>query len=211
MSRRSSFGRTLKKPFAAAMVQSSLERGYKLMSYRVTAPACRILLVLLLIGMTAAAQIEFSRPKPAKPLPNPSIINSPRDDALSLTKQMLETREIPLDKEDCNSNTGECTLLTKPVVFIKGIATKSQLEHYCEMPAVEVRNWARARYVLRFQISPATPKTSQVGVYAKFEGMLNSISGSEWAPLTSKGELEDLMLRCIRDRAQGGDCKDIFR
>jgi hypothetical protein len=171
----------------------------------------RVFLVLMVSGMTALAQIQFSKPKPVKPLPNPSIINSQRDEVLSITKQMLETREIPLDKEDCNSTTGECTLLSKPVIFIKGIATKSQLEHYCEMPAVEVRNWARGRYQLRFQITPATPKTSQVGVYAKFEGMMNGVTGSEWVPLTSKGELEDLMLRCIQDRVQGGDCKDIFR
>ena len=181
------------------------------MSYRVTARASRVLLALLLTAMTSLAQLEFKRPKPAKPLPNPSIINAARDDLLSLIKQMLETREISLDKEDCGSTTGECTLISKPVVFIKGIATKSQLEHYCEMPAVEVRNWARARYVLRFQITPATPKTSQVGVYARFEGMINAVTGSEWVALTSKGELEDLMLRCIQDRAQGGDCKDIFR
>ena len=69
-----------------------------------------------------------------------------------------------------------------------------------EMPSVEVRNWERARYILRFQITPATPKTSQVGVYAKFEGMLNGPTGTEWIALTSKGELEDLMLRCIQDR-----------
>ena len=181
------------------------------MSDRVTAHTSRVLITLLLTAITAAAQLEFNRPKRAKPLPNPSIINSTRDEVLSATKQMLETREIPLDREDCSNTTGECTLLSKPVVFIKGIATKSQLEHYCEMPAVEVRNWARGRYVLRFQITPATPKTSQVGVYAKFEGMLNAVTGSEWVTLTSKGELEDLMLRCIQDRIQGGDCKDVFR
>jgi hypothetical protein len=181
------------------------------MSKSTSGIASRVLLIVLLTGVTTLAQIEFKRPKAAKPLPNPSIVNSTRDDVLSLTKQMLETREIPLDKEDCSSTTGECTLLSKPVIFVKGIATKSQLEHYCEMPRVEVRNWARGRYVLRFQITPATPKTSQVGVYAKFEGMMDSVSGSEWVALTSKGELEDLMLRCILDRAQGGDCKDIFR
>jgi hypothetical protein len=185
--------------------------GIKPMSDRVTSHALRVLFLLLLTGITTVAQIEFNKPKPAKPLPNPSIINAARDEVVSMTKQMLETREIPLDKEDCSTTTGECTLLTKPVVFIKGIATKSQLEHYCEMPRVEVRNWARARYVIRFQITPATPKTSQVGVYAKFEGMLNSVSGSEWVALTSKGELENLMLRCVQDRIQGGDCKDIFR
>lgn len=193
------------------MVQSTSAKRIKLMSDRVIAPASRVVLALLLTCMTALAQIQFSKPKPVKPLPNPSVIAAPRDEVLSITKQMLETREIPLDKEDCNSTTGECTLLTKSVVFIKGIATKSQLEHYCETPAVDVRNWVRGRYVLRFQITPATPKSSQVGVYAKFEGMTNAVTGSEWVPLTSKGELEDLMLRCIKDRVQGGDCKDIFR
>jgi len=99
------------------------------MSDRVTAHTSRVLITLLLTAITAAAQLEFNRPKRAKPLPNPSIINSTRDEVLSATKQMLETREIPLDREDCSNTTGECTLLSKPVVFIKGIATKSQLEH----------------------------------------------------------------------------------
>lgn len=178
---------------------------------RITSPVIRVVVVLLLIALAAGGQIQFSKPKPLRPLPNPSIINAPRDEATSVTKQMLETREIPLDKEDCNTTTGECTLFSKPVVFTKGIVTKSQLEHYCDMPAVDVRNWVRGRYVLRFQITPATPKTSQVGVYAKFEGMMNAVTGSEWVPLTSKGELENLMLRCIQERVQGGDCKEIFR
>lgn len=181
------------------------------MSSRVIAGARGFVLVVLFAGLPTSGQIEFSRPKRVKPLPNPSIFGVPRDEALSIIKQMLETREIPIDKEDCGPTSGECALLSKPVIFIKGIATKSQLEHYCEMPAVEVRNWARGRYVLRFQINPATPKTSQVAVYARFDGMMDSLTGSEWVPLTSKGELEDLMLRCVQDRVQGGDCKDVFR
>jgi hypothetical protein len=181
------------------------------MSNRAAALAFRSVLALLLTAMTAVGQLEFSKPKPVKPLPNPSIIFATRDEVTAITKQMLETREIPLDKEDCNTTTGECTLITKSVIFIKGIAAKSQLEHYCNMPTVDVRDWARGRYVLRFQLAPATPKTAQVGVYAKFEGMMNGAAGSEWVALTSKGELENLMLRCIQDRVQGGDCKEIFR
>lgn len=64
----------------------------KSMSYRITAPASRVLLAVLLTAITVVAQIEFNRPKAAKPLPNPSIINATRDDVLSVTKQMLETR-----------------------------------------------------------------------------------------------------------------------
>lgn len=165
---------------------------------------------LVMIAIPASGQIQFDRPKAAKPLPNPSIIGATRDELMTSIKQMLETREIPLDKEDCNANTGECSVISKPVIFTKGIPAKSQLQHYSDMPERDVRNWSKGRYVLRFQVSPASPKTSQVGVYAKFEGMTDGVVGSEWVPLTSKGELEDLMLKCLQDRVQGGDCKDIF-
>jgi hypothetical protein len=167
--------------------------------------------LLFLIVSPAGGQIQLQKPKVVKPLPNPSIIAAGRDEVVSATKQMLETREIPLDKEDCNQTTGECMLLSKPVLFTKGIPTRSQLEHYCEVPSAAVRNWVKGRYVLRFQVTPASTKTAQVGVYAKFEGMTDGVSGSEWVQLTSKGELEDIMLRCIQDRVQGGDCKDILR
>src|SRR5690349_20196507 len=143
------------------------------MSDRAFAFAFRITLMLSLTALTALGQIQLSKPKPIKPLPNPSIVVATRDELIAITKQMLETREIPLDKEDCNSTTGECTLISKPVIFIRGIAAKSQLEHYCIMPSVEFREWSRGRYVLRFQLAPATTKTAQVGVYAKFEGMMS--------------------------------------
>jgi hypothetical protein len=161
--------------------------------------------------LPVAGQIQLKKPKPAQLLPNPSLIGATRDDIIRVTKQILETREIPLDKEDCNPTTGECTLISKSVVFIKGIPTKSQLQHFCELADADVRNWARGRYVLRIQVSPATPKTAQVGVYARFEGLINSVTGSEWVALSSRGELEDQMLRCILDRIEGGECKDIFK
>src|SRR6185503_9503554 len=165
----------------------------------------KISLCLLLLSLFAASvggQIQFDRPKAAKPLPNPSIIGAQRDEILTVIKQMLETREIPLDKEDCNATSGECSLISKAVIFTKGIPAKSQLKHYTEMPERDLRNWSKGRYVLRFQISPASPKTSQVGVYAEFEGMTDGAGGSEWVQLASKGELEDMMLKCVQDRTQ---------
>ncbi|MFL6212945.1 MAG: hypothetical protein ACJ74J_03525 [Blastocatellia bacterium] len=170
----------------------------------------RAVLVCLLLSIGCAAQIQFNRPKTAKPLPNPAMMNAARDEAVTLIKQMLETREIPLDKEDCNATTGECTLVSKPLIFTKGIPARSQLQHFSEMPDRDPRNWSKGRYVLRFQVTPATPRTAQVGAYARFEGLTDGAAGQEWVQLTSRGELEDQMLRCIQDRIAGGDCKDIF-
>ncbi len=184
--------------------------------FRTQVTASRFALILLcfvflvLLSLPSQAQLQLSKPKTEKPLPNPSLLNSQRDDVLQATKQMLETREVPVDKEDCNQLTGECTLISKPVIFIKGTMTRSQLEHYCDVPAAGVKNWTKGRYVLRIQISPASPKTSQVGVYARFEGMSDGFSGNEWVQLNSKGELENKFLKCLQDRVNGGDCKDIF-
>ena len=169
------------------------------------------ILLLFLPAITAGGQIQFDRPKTAKPLPNPSIIGTTRDEVMTVIKQMLETREIPLDKEDCNATTGECAIICKPLIFTKGIPAKSQLLHYTDLSERDVRHWSKGRYTLRFQITPASPKTAQVGVYAKFEGQVDEFTGNEWVALGSKGELEDRMLRCIQDRVGGGDCKEIFR
>jgi hypothetical protein len=205
---------TLNKAVGTAIVQFIFRERVTLMFDAVTRfRSCQIICALsflLLIAVNVSGQIQFDRPKAAKPLPNPSIVGAQRDELITTIKQMLETREIPLDKEDCNATTGECSIISKPVIFTKGIPAKSQLQHYADMPTRDVRNWSKGRYVLRFQISPASPKTSQVGVYAKFEGMTDGVVGSEWVPLPSKGELEDLMLKCVQDRVQGGDCKDIF-
>lgn len=171
----------------------------------------RALMLILVAFAVASGQIQFDRPKTDRRVPNPSIIAASRDEVLTVIKQMLETREIPIEKEDCNTTSGECTLVSKPVVFIKGITTKSQLEHYSEVPAADLRNWIRGRYTLRVQIGPASPNTSQVGVYARFEGMTDGVIGSDWVLLTSRGELEDKMLKCIQDRVVGGDCKEIFK
>jgi hypothetical protein len=174
-------------------------------------PILRVVLASLFLAVTGAAQIQFSKPKAVKPLPNPSIMSATRDEAVTIIKQMLETREIPLDKEDCSATTGECTLISKPLIFTKGIPAKSQLKHYTEMSDRDPRDWSKGRYVLRFQVTPATPRTAQVGAYARFEGLTDGAAGQEWITLTSRGEMEDLMLRCIQDRIAGGDCKEIFK
>jgi hypothetical protein len=163
---------------------------------------------LFFLVQATDGQIQFKKPKSEPHLPNPLIIGASRDEIRSVAKQVLETREIPIDKEECNQQTGECNIISKPVVFIKGIATRSQLEHYCEVPAAHVHNWTRGRYSLRIQISPNSPKAAQVGVYARFEGMTDGVLVSEWIPLSSKGELEDALLRCLDQRAKGGECQE---
>lgn len=163
---------------------------------------------MLLVALVGVAQIQFGRPKAVPRLPNPSVFAFSRDDVLAVTRQMLETREIPIEKEDCNENTGECTISCKSVTFIRGVTTQSQLQHYAEVPTAFAHNWVQGRYTLRILVSPATPASSEVGVYARFEGMRTDGIGNEWVGLTSKGELEDSLLKCIQSRLLGDICEE---
>lgn len=163
--------------------------------------------ILFSIVFTINAQLEWDKKKAIQPLPNPYMMAAPRDEILTATKQMFEAREIPVDKESCDPLTGECTLISKPVIFIKGTMAKSQLEHYCDVPAANVRNWTKGRYVLRIQIAPTSPRNSQVSVHCKFEGMADNFTGNEWVSLSSKGTLEDELMRCMEDRVRGGNCE----
>lgn len=165
-------------------------------------------LPLLVVGApTERGQIDFDKPRPVKPLPNPMLVSAGRDDVRNAAKQMLETRQIPVEKEDCNQMTGECVMVTKAVEFIRGITTKSQLQHYCEVPDADNRSWAKGRYSLRIQVNPAGTNTAEVGIYARFEGETDDAVGQQWVPLTSKGILEDGLLRCLDERVRGGECK----
>src|SRR5580692_6067115 len=81
--------------------------------------------IVVLMAVAANGQIEFDRPKAVKPLPNPMVMAAARDDVRNAAKQLLETRSISLDKEECNQQTGDCVLVTKPVELIRGITTRS--------------------------------------------------------------------------------------
>jgi len=191
--------------------QNNVRRIIKVLRFAGGVRPAIILSILLLTALNAKAQIDFDKPKPVKPLPNPMILAAARDDLRNSAKQMLETRQLPLEKEDCNQLTGECVLVTKSVEFTRGITAKSQLQHYCEVPAADVRNWAKGRYSLRIQISPAGTATAQVGIYAKFEGETDDAVGQSWVALDSKGVLEDGLLRCLEERVRGGECKEEAR
>ena len=153
-------------------------------------------------------QIQIAKPKAETPLPNPMIIKASRDDLKTAALKMLETREIPVEREDCSDQTGECTILTKHVVFIKGITTKSQLQHYCIVPTAGIRTWTRGRYVLKIQVNPSGVNSCQVGVYCSFEGLSDGATGSEWIKLSSRGIMEEKFLKCLEETVRSGVCRE---
>src|SRR5215510_6901183 len=125
---------------------------------------CFSLLLMVFCSFDARAQLQLDRPKTDKTLDNPYVINAPREQILQTVREVLKTCAIQVD--DTLSKPSEGKIVTKSVVFTRGVTTKEDLEHLAKMPAGEVRNWQQGRYYLEITALPLDGKRSQISVIA---------------------------------------------
>lgn len=152
----------------------------------------------------ARAQIQFDRPKTEPRLENPYTIGVPREQILQTVREVFKTCAIELD--DTQSKPGEGKLVTKSVVFTRGVTAKADLEHLATIPAGEVRNWQQGRYNLEITALPLDGKRSQLMVNAHIQGKVaDAASGSQWVDTQSNGLLEDEVLRGLAGKILGID------
>jgi len=164
-----------------------------------------LLAFVCLAGWTtlASAQIQFDRPKTEPPLPNPYTINIPRDQILKTVREVLKTCSIPVDEEA--SKPVESKLVTKYVVFTKGVTARTDLEHLSNLPASEVHNWTQGRYSLEINALPLDEKRSQLQVIVRLQGQVADVVGTKWIDSPSNGTAEDEILRSLASRILGID------
>jgi hypothetical protein len=166
-----------------------------------------ILLVFLVLccGSTVVqAQFTFDRPKTEPPLPNPYTIGVLREPILGAAREVLKACAIPLDEELSRANEGK--LVTKPVVFSRGVTVRNDLEYFAELPASNVRNWSQARYALEIVALPLDQKRSQLQVNAIIQGRVAETDGTlKWVDGRSNGRLEDEFIRGLAGKILGVD------
>jgi hypothetical protein len=165
---------------------------------------CLSLLFIACCSFEALAQIQLDRPKTEPPLDNPYIINAPREQILQTVRDVLKTCAIQVD--DTLSKPSEGKIVTKSVVFTRGVTAKADLEHLAAMPAGEVRNWSQGRWRLEISALPLDEKRSQLSVNAFIEGKVADATGvTLWIAGQSNGTLEDEALRGLAGRILGID------
>lgn len=156
------------------------------------------------LPVVASAQIEFDRPKTEQPLENPYTIGVTREQILETAKDALKKCNIPIDEELSKANEGK--LITKPVIFSRGVTTRSDLEYLATMPASDVRNWTQGRYYLEITALPLDQKRSQLFVSAHIQGRIpDAVSGNKWIDGQSNGRLEDEVIRGLASKLLGID------
>jgi hypothetical protein len=156
------------------------------------------------LSVVCQAQIQIDRPKPEPPLDNPFTINLTREPILDGVRDILKTCDIKLDEAASKPREGK--LVTLPVVFTKGITTRTDLEYLASLPADEVRNWTAGRFVLEISVTPIDQKRTHIFVSARIDGRIADASeGNKWVTGQSNGRLEDEVLRGIASKILGID------
>src|SRR5215813_5020623 len=92
---------------------------------------CFSLLFIVFCSFDALAQLQLDRPKTEKPLDNPYIINAPREQILETVREVLKTCAIQVD--DTLSKPNEGKIVTKSLVFTRGVTAKDDLNHLAKM------------------------------------------------------------------------------
>ncbi|HKQ74683.1 MAG TPA: hypothetical protein VJ810_13410 [Blastocatellia bacterium] len=165
---------------------------------------CLSLFIIACCSFDARAQLQLDRPKTERQLDNPYTIGVPREQILEAVREVFKTCAIQID--DTLSKIGEGKIVTKNVVFTRGVTTKADLEHLAKMPASEVRNWQQGRWRLEINALPLDGKRSQISVIANIEGRLGDASGgNQWVEGQSNGVLEDEVLRGLAGKILGID------
>jgi hypothetical protein len=156
------------------------------------------------MSIVCQAQIQIDRPKPEPPLDNPFTLNLPREPILESVRDILKTCDIKLDEVASKPREGK--LVTLPVVFSKGITTRTDLEYLASLPADDARNWTAGRFVLEISVTPIDLKRSHLFVAARIDGRIaDAFEGNKWVAGHSNGRLEDEVLRGIASKILGID------
>ncbi len=165
---------------------------------------CLSLFFIALWSVDARAQLQFDRPKTEPPLDNPYTMGAPREQILQTVREVFKTCSIEID--ETLSKPSEGKIVTKSVVFTRGVTAKADLEHLAAMPAGEVRNWQQGRFYLEIVALPLDGKRSQLMVNAHIQGRIaDSVSGVQWIEGQSNGALEDEVLRGLAGKILGID------
>jgi hypothetical protein len=165
---------------------------------------CLSLLIITFCSLDARAQIQLDRPKTEPPLDNPYVIHAPREQILQTVREVFNTCAIEID--DTLSKPSEGKIVTKSVVFTRGVTARADLDHLARMPAGEVRNWQQGRWRLEVIALPLDEKRSQLSVSAQIEGkVIEASGGAQWVHGQSNGLLEDETLRGLAGRILGID------
>jgi hypothetical protein len=97
-------------------------------------------------------------------------------------------------------------IITRPLEFISGSLTSSEIEKYAVIHDIRVGSWLKARYSAEAILEIVKPTETLVTIRTKIEALNRNIDGTEkWMPLESLGTFEKRILGKISIKLMGSE------
>jgi hypothetical protein len=97
-------------------------------------------------------------------------------------------------------------IVTRPLEFISGSLTSSEIEKYAVKNDIRNGNWLKARYSVEAIMEIVSPTETLVTIRTKIEALNQNVDGTEkWMPLESLGTFEKRILGKISIKLMGND------
>jgi hypothetical protein len=158
----------------------------------------RVLLVLW--GVLAAFPV-FSQTQKAN-IPDPVKFINKFDQVAAMVRAVLDDMGFSIELEDRKGGR----ITTKPLEFITGSLTSSEVEKYAVKNNMPIGNCIKARYSVEGIIEIVSPTETMVTIRAKIEALNRNIDGIEkWTPLDSLGTIERRILGNISIKLMGSN------
>ncbi len=163
-----------------------------------------VALLMIFLSLDGHAQLRFDKPKSEPPLDNPYTIGVPREKIVEVAREIFTTCAFQIDEELSKAADGK--IISKNIIFTRGVTAKNDLEHLATMPAGEVRNWQQGRVLIEISALPLDGKKSQILITTKIQGKIaDALRSNQWIDGQSTGILEDQVMRGLAGKILGID------
>jgi hypothetical protein len=160
--------------------------------------------LMVFLSLDGYAQLRFDKPKSEPPLDNPYTLGVPREKIVEVAREIFNTCAFQIDEE--LSKAGDGKIISKNIIFTRGVTAKNDLEHLATMPAGEVRNWQQGRVVIEISALPLDGKKSQILITTRIQGKIaDALRSNQWIDGQSTGLLEDQIMRGLAGKILGID------
>jgi hypothetical protein len=152
--------------------------------------------IALLLAPTLSAQT------PRTDLPDPVKFVAKFDIVWKVVRSVLEDMDFSIQLEDRSGGK----ILTKPVEFITGSLTSTEVDKVAVKRDTVTGQWMKARYSAEVLVEIVSATETMVTVRTRMEGLSRDLDSTEkWVPLDSVGVFEKRILGKISLKLLGNE------
>jgi hypothetical protein len=135
-------------------------------------------------------------------VPDPIKFINKFDIVANVVHAVLDDMGFSIELDD--RKTGK--IVTRPLEFISGSLTPSEIEKYAVKNEIRNGSWLKARYSVEAVLEIVSPTETLVTIRTKIEALNRNVDGTEkWMPMESLGTFERRILGKVSVKLMGNE------